>query len=234
MEDEKQFVKLVIIVSAVTILVMIITGLSVYCVKQHRFNELQALKIQQQKIEAEREDKRRKIAAGWEVFEGNFVSPEVKTSTINARKKREKDAIEQNKKAKIEEEKERIKSEEDKMWELAVFSPYEIYYCFSRNEVEAEAQFDNKWMVVKGRIEDIKTDIMGTPYITFKRSTEHFMWVQCMFDKSETSRLFDLRKDQEVAIYTQYKGKMGGIIFHRSKIIDVDKCSGDKVKLPKP
>ena len=59
--------------------------------------------------------------------------------------------------------------------------------AYEENEVAADSRYKGRWLEISGRIDNIGTDILGAPYITFEANGP---WgVQAMFTRNQDERL---------------------------------------------
>ena len=79
---------------------------------------------------------------------------------------------------------------------------------YEANEVAADNKYKGKFIIVNGRIEEIKKDILDKPFIMLVGDQMGFSGVQCSFEKDEGNLLASLSKGQEVRIKGKIIGKM--------------------------
>ena len=88
-------------------------------------------------------------------------------------------------------------------------TPRQLVDAYDANEVAASQKYAGCQIVVKGRIDDIGTDILGDPYITLRAeimtSEDNSDYVQCCFAKKDLNAIAQLTKGQTVEV----KGTIG-------------------------
>lgn len=89
-------------------------------------------------------------------------------------------------------------------------SAQELFAAFDANEIAAGERFKNTKVRVSGTIEDIGTDLLGTPYITL--ATSGIWSVQAMFPRNAKSQLASLAKGQPQTVRCDSASKFGSII----------------------
>ncbi len=88
-----------------------------------------------------------------------------------------------------------------------------LYEQFTENEIRANS-LKGQRLRVKGRISNIGTDILGTPYIAFTTDAIIFS-VQAMFNKDDEPMLAKLNQGQQVAVSCVVDGKLGNVILRQ-------------------
>lgn len=105
-------------------------------------------------------------------------------------------------------EQQRIASEQRQI-ESAI--PARVLFSeFDANEIRANQAYKGKEVRVRGSIESIATDILGTPYLTLK--TNSIFSVQAMFAKTDESRLANLSPGEMVIVRCTCGGKFGNVL----------------------
>lgn len=93
-----------------------------------------------------------------------------------------------------------------------------LFFAFERNEVKANQDFKGARFRVKGTIDNVGTDILGTPYVALKTNNSIFS-VQAMFTKRDESRLANLVPGRSVYVTCRCDGKFGNVIL-RECVLD--------------
>lgn len=88
---------------------------------------------------------------------------------------------------------------------------------YEANGVAADEMYKNKMVEVSGTIKDIGKDILDSPYISLE--SNNIVWsVQCMFDKSDASKLVNLSKNQKITLTGVVSGELGNVIIKNCQI----------------
>lgn len=98
-----------------------------------------------------------------------------------------------------------------------VVAPAKIIADYEANGVAADEMYKGKTVEVSGTIKDISKDILDTPYVTLESG--NIVWsVQCMFDKSDASKLVSLSQNQKITLTGVVSGKMGNVLINNCQI----------------
>jgi len=89
--------------------------------------------------------------------------------------------------------------------------------AYEENEVNADNNFKGKIFYVRGRISDIKKDILDNIYVTLEGS-EMFRQVQCFFDDKETAA--KLHKGMKVTFKGRCEGLMMNVLMKDCVLVD--------------
>ncbi|MFZ1180897.1 MAG: hypothetical protein WAN92_05160 [Herbaspirillum sp.] len=81
---------------------------------------------------------------------------------------------------------------------------------YDENTVAADQKFKSKQFKVSGRVANINTDIMGTPYVTMG-GTNEFMEPQFSFDESVSDQLAKIRKGMKLTLACEGAGDIAKI-----------------------
>lgn len=92
----------------------------------------------------------------------------------------------------------------------------DLFAAYDANEIAAEQRFKNARVRVDGIIDDIGTDLLGTPYITLKASD--FWSVQAMFPRSAKSQLASLAKGRPQTVRCESVSKLGNVILRNCSL----------------
>jgi tRNA_anti-like len=104
----------------------------------------------------------------------------------------------------------------DKEDEANSLSSVAMFRDFEDNEIRANQTYKNKRVRVRGPIESIGTDILGTPYVALAGSS--VFTVQAMFPRGSESRLASLSKGQTVVVNCRCEGKLMNVILRDCSI----------------
>jgi hypothetical protein len=94
----------------------------------------------------------------------------------------------------------------------------ELMASYEANEVRADRAYKNQRLAVKGLVDKIGKDLLGTPYVTLK-SGELIQSVQVMFNSRDEGLLADLRPGQAVVLQGTCTGKMWNVILEQGTIL---------------
>lgn len=95
----------------------------------------------------------------------------------------------------------------------------EILAAYDANGVAAEARFKDRWLRISGRIDDIGTDVLNTPYVTMKRPNDLF-GVQAMFQRNKDEALVGaFSKGQSLTLTCKHSGKLGSVILRECTVV---------------
>lgn len=95
----------------------------------------------------------------------------------------------------------------------------EILDAYDVNEVAAETKYKDRWLEISGRIADIGTDVLSTPYITMKRPNDLF-GVQAMFQRNKDEALVGgFSKGQPLTLLCKHSGKLGSVILRQCSVV---------------
>lgn len=88
----------------------------------------------------------------------------------------------------------------------------DLFEAYQGNEISADGKFKDKSVLVTGTIQDIGKDMMDDSYVNLE-TTNQFMPVRCVFEKSELSKLGQLAKGQTITVRGKCHGKeaLGGV-----------------------
>ena len=83
--------------------------------------------------------------------------------------------------------------------------------AYEENAVAADSIYKGRWLEISGRIDDIGTEILGAPYITFEANG---LWgVQAMFTRSKDERLVaTFTKGQSLTLLCRGSGKLLNVL----------------------
>ena len=97
----------------------------------------------------------------------------------------------------------------------------QLYTDYEANEVAADAKYKDKNVEISGTISSIGKDLMDTPYVALVVSPNNPVFsVQCMFDKSDQSKLTSLSKDSKIVLLGKVSSKLGNIIVRDCSIVE--------------
>lgn len=97
----------------------------------------------------------------------------------------------------------------------------QLYSDYEANEVAADAKYKDKKVEITGTISSIGKDLMDTPYVALVVSPNNPVFsVQCMFDKSEQSKLASLSKDSKIVLSGKVSSKLGNVIVRDCSIVE--------------
>lgn len=86
-------------------------------------------------------------------------------------------------------------------WELPVYTPNEVKDAYESNTVSADAKFKDVEVLLKARVFDINTDLMGDPYLVLSTGEEYdFQKPQAKFNQEDGAVLGDISKGQKIVI----------------------------------
>jgi len=94
----------------------------------------------------------------------------------------------------------------------------QLYYEYELNGVAADNKFEDKIVVISGRIYSIDKDFSGTPYLVIGGSG-FLDGVQCMFNRSEEPSLSRLSIGQVVSAKGKVSGRVIGSVIVRQCIL---------------
>jgi hypothetical protein len=86
----------------------------------------------------------------------------------------------------------------------------DLIAAYQQNEIAADQRFKGETVVIRGDVNEIAKDILGTPYVTLSR--EGISAVQAMFPRSSAAPLADLRPGQTIVVQCRVEGKMMNVI----------------------
>ncbi len=105
--------------------------------------------------------------------------------------------------------------------EPLVISADALFQAYEDNIIAAEETYGKKEVIVIGRIDDIGTDIVGTPYVTLDAGDSY---IQCMFSKADKPTLAKCSKGTKVAITGNVSGgKILGIFMRNCAFVNPTK-----------
>jgi len=89
--------------------------------------------------------------------------------------------------------------------------------AYEENAVAADSRYKGRWLEISGRIDDIGTDILGAPYITFEANGP---WgVQAMFTRNRDERLVGtFTKGQSLTLLCRGSGKLLNILVRECSV----------------
>lgn len=90
---------------------------------------------------------------------------------------------------------------------------------YKANEVAADQQYKNQLVEITGTIENIGKDILDTPYISLA-GDDIIFGIQCMFNKSDASKLVNLSKNQKITLTGKVSGKLGNVLVKDCQIVE--------------
>jgi len=86
-----------------------------------------------------------------------------------------------------------------------------LYKDYSENAIRADSLYKGKLLKLTGKVADINREIAGEPYVTF--AIDDFIKnVRLTFQKTEESKIADLRKGQTITV----EGTCGGLLLETS------------------
>ena len=88
----------------------------------------------------------------------------------------------------------------------------ELFKYYDANELRGNRELKGKWLAVRGRIDSINSDLLGTPYVTLSDSPNTIFSVQCFFRRADEDALVTLTPDQIVTIGGRCDGKFGNVM----------------------
>jgi hypothetical protein len=86
----------------------------------------------------------------------------------------------------------------------------DLIAAYQQNEIAADQRFKGETVVIRGDVNEIAKDILGTPYVTLSR--EGISAVQAMFPRSSAAPLADLRPGRTIVVQCRVEGKMMNVI----------------------
>lgn len=95
--------------------------------------------------------------------------------------------------------------------EIITIDADDLYEVYTRNEINADAKYKDKILVVTGTVNNIGKDIFDNPYVQLK-STDIIFGVQCMLRDSEQNKAGQLNKGQRITMQGRNQGKFGNIL----------------------
>lgn len=96
-------------------------------------------------------------------------------------------------------------------------TPAKLFAAFEDNEAAANMKYKGKLIQVTGTINDIGTDILGDPYITFE--TDILKGVNCYFTKSSMEEIAQVRKGQKVTVRGICDGKLVYVLLKKCELV---------------
>jgi RNA polymerase subunit RPABC4/transcription elongation factor Spt4 len=100
--------------------------------------------------------------------------------------------------------------------EAIEISPDELYTIYEENEVKADNLYKGKTVRITGIINDIGTDVLDEPYITFAGDEYGFTGIQIYFNKAERGKIADVSKGRTVTIVGKCDGKLINVFIRNS------------------
>lgn len=99
-------------------------------------------------------------------------------------------------------------------------SAYDLMAAYKANGVAADEKYKGKTLIIEGTVESIDKDIMDTPYVALRGSSDEYSMesVQCMFEE-DASKLGSLKKGQKVRIQGQVDGYMMNVLVRESTLL---------------
>jgi hypothetical protein len=120
-------------------------------------------------------------------------------------------------------------SEDKNPTDVVVCDAAAVFAAFARDEAKADNDMTNKWLVVKGKVEKIGKDVLGTPYVALSNGEEHSDFcVQCVFTKADEGVVSRLTPGQTVTIVGKCRGKMGNVLMAECRFCD-NKATWDEI-----
>jgi len=111
-------------------------------------------------------------------------------------------------------------AENTKTQEVIKTTGLEISEAYKANEVAADAKYKGKLVEISGTVDTIGKDILNTPYISLEGYKYAILdKVQCMFAKSDESKLIDISKGQQITLKGKVSGKLGNIVVNDCQIV---------------
>jgi hypothetical protein len=99
-----------------------------------------------------------------------------------------------------------------------------VFAAFEHDEAKATSDMANKWIVVKGRVERVGKDMLGTPFVTLTGDEgQSSVCIQCMFKKTDPGMLSGLKPGQTAIIAGKCRGKMGTVLLAECRFYDAAK-----------
>ena len=85
----------------------------------------------------------------------------------------------------------------------------DLIRAYEANEIRADLQYKGKIVVISGQVDNISSDIMGTPFVTLKHSDDFsFRSVQCLFSRSEMEELARLNSGERIVLRGRVAGEL--------------------------
>lgn len=98
---------------------------------------------------------------------------------------------------------------------------------YKTNEVRADNDCKNRWILVTGTVQTIGKDILDHPYVTLASSSDDITCVQCIFsDDGEIAKLANLSTGQDISIIGVCQGKMMNVLLEKSQIVSSERVIG--------
>jgi len=89
---------------------------------------------------------------------------------------------------------------------------FDLWRHYENNEIAADKAYKGRWLTITGQIDDIGTDLLNTPFVTFRRSSQIFS-VQAMFTRGRDEDLLaGFNRMQTITITCRGSGKLGNVI----------------------
>ncbi len=94
----------------------------------------------------------------------------------------------------------------------------DLYNAYQNNAVSAEEKYQGKYLELKGTVNMIDKDLLGSKYVALK-TTNMFNFIQCIIADSEKEKISGLNKGQTVTLQGKVRGQvLGNIILDVCKI----------------
>lgn len=96
---------------------------------------------------------------------------------------------------------------------IAVFGfSADLVQEYAANEVRADGRYKGKILAITGTVDTVGKDILNTPYVTLKGSSDGFRSVQCFFGKAGEPELAMLRTGGTITIRGRCAGLMMNVL----------------------
>lgn len=102
----------------------------------------------------------------------------------------------------------------------------ELLKAYKGNELAADNKYKGKWLMVVGKVDEIKKDILDDAFVTIGSGKEfEIPQAQAYFDSSETSALAELEKGQMIGVLCKGDGLLMNVLL-KECILVRDKDGG--------
>lgn len=109
---------------------------------------------------------------------------------------------------------------------VAFVTAPELMEAYQANEVAADAEYKGKWIAVRGTVETIGKDVMGSQYMALDGGKKSPFSVQCMFDDSWRKFLAGCKPGESYRwIVGRCSGKFGNVILRDSAFMTPDELT---------
>ena len=160
------------------------------------------------------------IGVAWAGVAASRYSQTPEGKALASRRAAEQEAREQAALREAEQaQKQRVQREADLRANAPTLSVGAVVSYYSANEVAGDEALKGKWFKVKGVVERVGKDILGSSYIAFKNEEDAVRSVQCFFEDSHKSVLIAIQPGQQLTVFGKGQGLMMNVLMEKCEIV---------------